>query len=83
MFARAFGKDDFIEDVRKELLSEIDKANAQAARAEAYRQMPADLRDRAKEWGVSAIMEAVWLNAWNCGYRQSCRDRAATEGSAE
>jgi hypothetical protein len=50
-------------------------AEAQAYHAEAYRQMPADLRQRAAEWGVSALMELVWMNGWDCGYRQSNRDR--------
>ncbi|RWX26616.1 hypothetical protein EHH54_34695 [Rhizobium leguminosarum] len=52
-------------------------AQKQALLAEAYRQMPSDMRQRAKEWGVSALMEAVWLNGWDCGYRQSMRDAAA------
>ncbi len=51
-------------------------AQKQALVAEAYRQMPSDMRQRAKEWGVSALMEAVWLNGWDCGYRQSTRDAA-------
>jgi NTP pyrophosphatase (non-canonical NTP hydrolase) len=55
-------------------------AQKQALIAEAYRQMPADMRQRAKEWGVSALMEAVWLNGWDCGYRQSIRDATAISG---
>jgi hypothetical protein len=52
-------------------------AQKQALIAEAYRQMPSDLRQQAATWGVSALMEAVWLNGWDCGYRQSIRDAAA------
>ncbi len=60
-----------------QLRAERIAAERQAIVAEAYRQMPADLRERAKEWGVSALMELVWLNGWDCGYRQSTRDSAA------
>jgi hypothetical protein len=52
-------------------------AKAQAFHAIAYREMPEDLRSQAKVWGVSAIMEAVWMNAWENGYKQAERDRAA------
>lgn len=60
-----------------QLRAERIAADRQAIAAEAYRQMPPDLRERAKEWGVSALMELVWLNGWDCGYRQSFRDSAA------
>lgn len=52
-------------------------AEALALDAAAYRHMPEDLRQRAKEWGVTAIMDAVWLNAYRCGYLQRGRDAAA------
>lgn len=68
---------DEIEKQENKLRLEKLAAEAQAYHAEAYRQMPADMRQRAKEWGVSALMEAVWLNGWDCGYRQSNRDLAA------
>jgi len=64
-------------ELEHQRLREKRLAEAQAYHALAYREMPADLRDRAKEWGVSALMEAIWLNAWDCGYRQAVRDRAA------
>lgn len=64
------------EEAGKALHLEKVAAQRQALVAEAYRQMPGDLRQRAKEWGVSALMEAVWLNGWDCGYRQSLRDAA-------
>lgn len=56
-------------------------AEAQAYHAEAYRQMPADLRQQAETWGVKALMEVVWLNGWDCGYRQSVRDASTQEGT--
>lgn len=56
-------------------------AEAQAYHAEAYRQMPVDLRQQAETWGVKALMEAVWLNGWDCGYRQSVRDSADRNGA--
>ncbi|WP_271024876.1 hypothetical protein [Rhizobium sp. RCAM05973] len=49
-------------------------AEAQAFHAIAYLSMPEDLKSRAKEWGVLTLMEAVWMNAWECGYKQSNRD---------
>lgn len=44
----------------------------------AYRDMPADLRDRAREWDLEAFICAVWSNAWQCGYLQRGRDEAAS-----
>lgn len=61
-------------EAQQKLERERRDAEARAYHAEAYRQMPEDLRTRAKEWNVSALMEAVWLNGWDCGYRQSVRD---------
>lgn len=58
----------------KTLHAEKVAAEKQAALASAYRQMPADMRQRAKDWGVESLMELVWLNGWDCGYRQSMRD---------
>lgn len=52
-------------------------AKAQAFHAAAYREMPEDLRTQAATWGVSAIMEAVWMSAWENGYKQAIRDHAA------
>ncbi|TAX45978.1 hypothetical protein ELI02_30180 (plasmid) [Rhizobium leguminosarum] len=49
-------------------------AEAQAFHAIAYREMPEDLRVSARSWGVEAIMDAVWMNAWECGYKQAMRD---------
>lgn len=63
----------------KALRAEKVAAEKQAALASAYRQMPSDMRQRAKEWGVESLMELVWLNGWDCGYRQSIRDSAAVK----
>lgn len=71
------GNDEAQEVLRAEKVA----AEKQAIIAEAYRQMPADLRQRAAEWGVSALMEVVWMNGWDCGYRQSNRDRATINSS--
>lgn len=67
------------EEAEKVLHFEKVAAQRQALVAEAYRKMPGDLRQRAKEWGVSALMEAVWLSGWDCGYKQSFRDAAASK----
>ena len=57
----------FQPDPAKELeharLREKRLAEAQAYHAAAYLEMPADLRDRAKEWGVLALMD--WLQVTN------------------
>lgn len=63
----------------QKLAEERHRANAQAMHAEAYRQMPADLRQQAETWGVGTLMELVWLNGWDCGYRQSVRDAAVSK----
>lgn len=68
------------DEAQNVLRAEKVAAERQAIIAEAYRQMPSDLRQRAAEWGVSALMEAVWLNGWDCGYRQSMRDARTTNG---
>lgn len=70
----------FFDEAERNLQAERHRADAQAMHAEAYRQMPADLRRQSETWGVKALMEAVWLNGWDCGYRQSVRDRTAVEG---
>jgi len=69
------------DETSRKLEVERHRADAQARHAEAYRQMPADLRQQADTWGVKALMEAVWLNGWDCGYRQSVRDRADCDGT--
>ncbi|MCM2441214.1 hypothetical protein HGO34_15940 [Agrobacterium vitis] len=53
-------------------------AMANAFHAMAYREMPADLRERGKAWGVEALMDAVWMSAFECGYKQAVRDRQAS-----
>lgn len=51
------------------------EAQARAFDAIAYRDMPADLRDRAREWDLEAFMCLVWSRAWQAGYLQAGRDR--------
>lgn len=63
------------EEATETLQAEKVAADKQAILAQAYRQMPEDMRTRAEEWGVRALMELVWMNGWDCGYRQSCRDQ--------
>jgi len=72
---------------KTEVESEIDRrrrherrsAEALALDAAAYQHMPEDLRNRAKAWGVSTLMDAVWLNAYCCGYLQRGRDEAPSD----
>ncbi|PZU80664.1 MAG: hypothetical protein DI528_22215 [Shinella sp.] len=56
---------------------ELRNAQALALDAEAYRAMPADLRESAERWGVPSLMAMVWLNAFQCGYLQRGRDEMA------
>lgn len=56
-------------------------AEALAYDAIVYRDMPSDLRSRAREWGLEAFMCAVWSNAWQAGYMQRGRDERAKEQS--
>ena len=39
--------------------------------------MPADIRERARSWGMEAWAEVLWNNAFQAGYREAMRDRAA------
>lgn len=71
---------DLSSELAQERVAEKRAAEAQAFHAAAYREMPEDLRSRAKEWGVSSLIEAVWMNAWENGYKQAVRD--ATQGDA-
>jgi hypothetical protein len=82
-FASRIAHLDEIEKQENKLRLERLAAQAQAYHAQAYREIPEDLRTRAKEWGVSALMEAVWINGWDCGYRQCTRDRSAAVTTAE
>ena len=84
-FPLIFGQTDAERDLERKRRVEKRNADALAFDAVAYRAMPADLRESAERWGVSALMEAVWQNAFGCGYRQSLRDatsRPAPEGEA-
>jgi len=65
------------QELEQRRIRERRQAEAQAFHAVAYLSMPEDLKESAKAWGVSAIMEAVWMNAFECGYKQANRDRAA------
>lgn len=78
-FNRIFQPDPSSELAQKRI-AEKRAAEAQAFHAMAYREMPEDLRSRAKEWGVSSLMEVVWMSAWENGYKQAVRD--ATQGAA-
>lgn len=72
-FANIFGRDPEEERLAEEREKERRKADALAMHHLANLQMPEDMKQRAKEWGLEAFMEAVWLNAFQCGYRQAVR----------
>lgn len=78
IFKQALGQKLTAADEAQQTLNDEKRAAEKLAiLAEAYRQMPADMLERAKTWGVAALMEAVWLNGWDCGYRQCVRDAGA------
>jgi hypothetical protein len=54
--------------------SEQKAAEARAFHAAAYLCMPEYLRSQSIEWGMPALMEAVWMNGFESGYKQSMRD---------
>lgn len=79
-----FFNEQVIRSLRTDVENELDRkrdierrnAEAQLFDATAYRDMPEDLRSRAREWGLEAFMCLVWSKAFQCGYIQSERDRA-------
>lgn len=79
-----------IEDHNKPEADALRKRDRERQEAEAlmrdasiYRTMPSDLRSRAREWKMEALMCAVWSNAWMCGYLQAGRDREAVPSREE
>lgn len=61
----------------KKLADERDLANAEMAMRFANLHMPEDIKARAASWGMSAWAEVLWNSAFQAGYREAMRDRAA------
>lgn len=64
---------------RQALEDERRKADAEMAYSFANTHMPADIRSRARAWGMAAFCEVLWNNAFQAGYREAMRCRAERE----
>lgn len=63
-------------EAEKKLIDERRRAEADMAYRLANLAMPADIRSRARAWGMEAFCEVLWNNAFQAGYREAMRDRA-------
>lgn len=61
---------------------EARQAEAEIAREWANAQMPQDIKDRARAWGLEAFITVMWSSAFMAGYREGRRDREATNDDA-
>lgn len=66
-------------EAQKKLQSERQRAMAEMAYHLANLAMPADIRSRARAWGMEAFCEVLWNNAFQAGYREAMRDREARD----
>lgn len=76
-----FRTDPVTAELEKKRRAEFEAARSLAFDAIAYRTMPADLRAAAENMRVSSLMDAVWMAAWESGYKQAVRDRNNIETS--
>lgn len=67
-------------DLAKRLAAEKARADAEMAERFANLHMPEDIKSRAAAWGMTAWAEILWNSAFQAGYREAIRDRAALEG---
>lgn len=58
-------------EAKAEADARMAEAKAEMADALMSSEMPEDLRTRARAWGVEALMECVWINAYGRGYRRA------------
>ena len=66
------------QETAKRLAQEKARADAEMAERYANLHMPEDIRSRAKSWGMENWAEVLWSRAFQAGYREAIRDRAAT-----
>ena len=62
-------------ETEKRLIAEKRAADAEMAYRLANLAMPADIRSRARAWGMEAFCEVLWNNAFQAGYREAMRNR--------
>lgn len=63
-------------EAERRLQQERQRADAEAAYRLANLNMPADIRERARQWGMETFCEVLWNNAWQAGFREGLRERA-------
>ena len=66
-------------EAQKKMQDERRRAMAEMAYRLANLAMPADIRSRARAWGMEAFCEVLWNNAFQAGYREAMRDREARD----
>lgn len=74
-WAMAFQPDKSAVETEKRLIAEKRAADAEMAYQFANVAMPADIRSRARAWGMEAFCEVLWNNAFQAGYREAMRNR--------
>lgn len=79
--ARWFEQDPHEKAAQEKLRDERQRAQADMAYRFANLAMPADIRGRARAWGMEAFCEVLWANAFQAGYREAMRALEA-EGKA-
>lgn len=65
------------QELVKRLAAERARANAEMAEKLANLHMPSDILERARAWRMEAWATVLWNNAFQAGYREAMRDRAA------
>lgn len=74
-----FQRDPHEVEAQRKLQDERRRAEADMAYRLANLAMPADIRSRARAWGMEAFCEVLWNNAFQAGYREAMRDREARD----
>lgn len=69
-------RDPKAEALEKKAALEKRRAEAQMAYDLANLNMPEDIRERARVWGMEAWAEVLWNNAFQCGYREALRGQS-------
>jgi len=74
-----FQRDPHEVEAQKKWQDERRRAEADMAYRLANLAMPADIRSRARAWGMEAFCEVLWNNAFQAGYREAMRDCEARD----
>lgn len=69
----AFRPDPHMAETQRRLRDEQQRAEAAMAYRLANVAMPADIRSRARAWGMEAFCTVLWANAFQAGYREAMR----------